>query len=683
MVSLRSYKKYHLFMLFASLLTISLFSFQGTGLSWETPSNVVSDVTSNDIWSHSSISMPATQNLVFSSPNLAAVEIPPQASLMNLTELSIDVVKGLEPMQRFDSTFTSARVRESSVANPNLTTTTDGVSLSYDASNYPSYLVYNLSFVTPFIIHSTDFISLGFSTDSSFNSSQGFVGVSFVLRDAQNVRYYISVVVSDQHSADSFGLSEWFLGEGYTSQFPKYPTYSMRYKSSSGPWFRQVSLSESFAVLNLSSAWIDGLLVGGEIAYLGAPLGPQSLRRFDAMFYFALVHPQPFLINQQFVNSTNMVFPVQSTLSFSGILFRNVSIAIDGFLKPSSEREELLINETASYREVIFDLAGAAEAGVAVKGELNITVFSRNVKSCLLTLDNNTVADLTDVLLSSETEVHVFPKASSSLKVQLTLYKFNAMIVSFSSLNVVHLTKTGIVQERFSTVEGEGLADVNATVGRNTYLAINMAGLTPRNIEIDGVDKPFESMLILDEEAFFLVGLQPSLGIFSLSSVQYSLSESPIYEASTATPFSVYFNGSVFKIFTPFNVEGERDLYLPITVQMLTFRAFILKIDYDPAFFESGQDEVMAYSTRIHYEYLTLKPLKTGQSTVSLKITDSTNKIAVFSTLFLIRVTDSFADEFLYSAFGITVLSVVVLFGGNSFAKWVRRRSSKKESLQN
>jgi hypothetical protein len=115
---------------------------------------------------------------------------------------------------------------------------------------------------------------------------------------------------------------------------------------------------------------------------------------------------------------------------------------------------------------------------------------------------------------------------------------------------------------------------------------------------------------------------------------------------------------------------------------MITFRTFVLKIDYDPAFFEGSQGEVMAYSTRIHYEYLTLKPLKTGQSTVSLKITDSTNKRAIFSTLFSIRVSDSFADDFLYFAFGITVLSVVVLFGGNSFVKWIRRRSSRKKSLQ-
>jgi hypothetical protein len=669
-------------MLFALLLTISLFEFHGTSLSSEMASSVADYAASTDTWSRSSISMPATQNLVFSSPNLTTLEIPSQASPINLTTLSIDVVRGLEPMQRFDSAFTSARVRENNVANPNLTTTNNGISLSYDASSYPSYVVYNLSFVTPSIIHSADLISLGFSTDSSFNSSQGLIGVSFVLRDAQNARYYISVIVSDQNPADSFGLSEWFLGESYTSQFLKYPTYSLRYNSLSGPWFEQLSLSESFAILNLTSAWVDGLLVGGEIAYLGPPLGPQSLRKLDAMFHFALVHPQPFLINEQFVNSTVMVFPMQNTLSFSGMLFRSISVAVEGFLKPSSEKEELLTNETTSYKEVIFDLTRAAEEGVTVKGELNIVVFSRSVKKCLLTLDNNTFADLTDTLLSSKTEAYVFPKTASNLKIELTLYKFNSWIVSFSSLNVIHLTKTGVVEERFSTVEGEGLVDVNATVGRNTYLAISMADLTPRMIAVDGVQRPFESMLILDEEAFFLVNLQPSTGTFSLNSVQYLLSESPIYDSSTAIPFNVYFNGSAFKVFTPFNVEGERGLYLPITIQMITFRTFVLQINYDPAFFEGGQGEVMAYSTRIHYEYLTLKPLETGQRTVSLKITDSTNNRAVFSTLFSIRVSDSYADEFLYSMFGITVLSIVVLFWGNDFAKWIRSRLSRKESLQ-
>jgi hypothetical protein len=231
MVSKISLKKYHLSMLFALLLTISLFEFHGTSLSSEMASSVADYAASTDTWSRSSISMPATQNLVFSSPNLTTLEIPSQASPINLTTLSIDVVRGLEPMQRFDSAFTSARVRENNVANPNLTTTNNGISLSYDASSYPSYVVYNLSFVTPSIIHSADLISLGFSTDSSFNSSQGLIGVSFVLRDAQNARYYISVIVSDQNPADSFGLSEWFLGESYTSQFLKYPTYSLRYNS--------------------------------------------------------------------------------------------------------------------------------------------------------------------------------------------------------------------------------------------------------------------------------------------------------------------------------------------------------------------------------------------------------------------------------------------------------------------
>lgn len=681
MVSKKGLKKYHLSMLFALLLTISLFAVQGRGSPSETARSVTHDVTSNNIWSQSSISMPATQNLVFSSPN-ATLEIPSQASPMNLTTLSIDVVRGLEPMQRFGSAFTSTRVRENNVVNSNLTTTNNGISFSYDASSYPSYLVYNLSFVTPFIIHSTDLISLGFSTDNSFNSSQGLIGVSFVLRDVQNARYYISAVVSDQNSADSFGLSEWFLGEGFTSQFPKYPAYSLRYNSLSGPWFKQLSLSESFAILNLSSAWVDGLLVGGEIAYLGPPLGPQSLKKLDAMFYFTLVHPQPFLINQQFVNSTAMVFPMQNTLSFSGMLFRSVSVTVEGFLKPSSGKEELLTDETASYKEVIFDLARAAEAGVAVNGELNITVFSRNVKKCLLTLDNNTFADLTDTLLSSKTEAYIFPKTANNLKVELTLYKFNAWIASFSPLNVIHLTKVGIVEEHFSTVEGGGLVDLNVTVGRNTYLAIDLAGLTPRTIAIDGVESPFESILILDEEAFFLVSLHPSIGAFSLSSVQYLLSESPIYESSTATPFSVYFNGSAFKIFTPFNVEGERGLYIPITIQMITFRTFVLQIDFDPAFFEGSKGEVMAYSTRIHYEYLTLKPLKTGQSTVSLKISDPTGKNTLFSTLFSIRVSDSLANGFLYFTFGITVLSIVVLFGGRNFAKWILRRLGRKESLQ-
>jgi len=625
----------------------------------------------------SDISVPAVQNLTFSGSNLLTVEIPSQASPMSPTALTIDVARGFEPQQRFNSSFRAftAPLRKSNIANSTLKEMESGLSLFFNATSYPCYTIFNVSFVSPLIVSKTDFVSFAFQTSNSFNSSQALIGISLMLRDQQGNRNYVSVVVSNQHSTDSFGLSEWFLGEGFTIELPKYPYYSMRYDSLSGPWFKQLSLSESLSVLNLSSAWLDGLLVGGEIGYIGPPLGPYTMTEVDAMFYFTLVHPQPFSINQQPVNSTVITFPYQNSLSFSGIPARRVTITIKGFLKPSSEKEELLDDETVSSCEVFFDLSGAAKAGVDVNGVVNITVFSKDVKKCLLTLDNDTDVDLTDTLLANNSKVYVFPKSTSTLKVFLVLFRFNAWIFAFSFLGVVNVTKSGIVEERFSAVGNEGVIDINTTVTGKINLAIRTDEFTPRAIALDGIEKPIESMLVINEETYFIVSLVGSGQTFSLYTIQYVLSDRPLFESLTVTPFEVHFNNSVFRIFTPFNIEGEQGFYIPITIQMVTYRTFILKVEYDFSFFEAEQKEIMAYSSRIHYEYFALKPLQIGQSTVGLKISDAANEKTVFSTLFSVHISSSFPSRILlYFTFCVTVLSIVVVFKGKNLAKWILHR---------
>lgn len=272
--------------------------------SFEGVTQAAFDAAKVDDWSRSSIAMPATKNWTFSFSNSSVIELPSQMSspLMTIdspTMLKIDVVRGFEPEQRLNSQFDPALYRRSTDYST-LIRTNNGFSFKFNTTTYPSYAVYNLSFTNPFIVSRTDVLSLAFSTSNNFNSSQALIGTSLILRDDNNNRHYVSVVISDQHSVDSFGLSPWFLGEGFSAELPEYPYYSLKYGSLNGPWFRQLGLSEALTALNLPTAWIDGLLVGGEIGYIGPPLWVKngapaySMTEVDAMFYFTLIHPSLF-----------------------------------------------------------------------------------------------------------------------------------------------------------------------------------------------------------------------------------------------------------------------------------------------------------------------------------------------------------------------------------------------------
>jgi len=674
MISKNNDLKCQLFVLVALLLIIPFSRGWAMDSLLNRATNFGLNVETRNDWARSEIAVPAIQNLTLFPSELGSIESP---SEIDPVALKVDIVRGFEPEQRFNSQSNAALWKAYNIENSTLTETRSGLSLFLGATFYPSYAVYNLSFANPLSVSRTDFISIALSTSSSFNSSQALIGVALILRDQQGNRCHVSIVASDQYSRDSFIMSEWFLGTRFTSELIKYPYYSLRYGSISGPWFKQLSLSEPLLVLNLATAWLDGLLVGAEIGYVGSPLWVENgvprynMTEVDATFHFTLVHSQPFLINMQPVNSSVVAFSYQDKgLNVSGIPSRRVGVAIEGFLKPASQKEELLENETIGSHEVFFNMSKAAEAGVAVNAGVNITVFSKSVKKCLLALNNDTLVDLTDTLLRSYTKVFLFPKDASALKVLLILQRFNAWIFSLSFRDVVNMTKGGIIEEHFSTMDGEGLIDVNATIGKSTYLAMRTTGLTPRKIMIDGVEKPLTSMLVVDEDVFAIVPLSDSGENFSLHSIQYSLSVGPLYESYTATPFEVHFNGSLFSIFTPFNIEGEQGFYIPITVQMITYRTFVLQVDYDHSFFKAEQKEIMAYSTRIHYEYFALKPLQTGQSEVSLEIIDTANKKAAFSISFSVLVSGSLLSQvFLYITFGITVLSVIVIFRGKDLFK--------------
>jgi hypothetical protein len=165
------------------------------------------------------------------------------------------------------------------------------------------------------------------------------------------------------------------------------------------------------------------------------------------------------------------------------------------------------------------------------------------------------------------------------------------------------------------------------------------------------------------------------LGEIALYSIRYMLSDHPLYESSTETPFELHLDGSIFRTLTPFNVEGEQGFYLPITVQMLTFKTFDLRLEYDSSFFEVQQKEIIAYSNRIHYEYFALKPLQTGHSIVGLKIIDPISERQLFSILFSVKATSSIIGQApLYITLGVTLLSIAIIFQGKNLSKRILHR---------
>lgn len=630
------------------------------------------DAETSDVWSRSNITMPAIQNLTIIPSNLSLVEL---ASEINPTKSVINTVRGFEPMRRFNSEFNSTLTRKAYVGNCSLRRVDDELLLFLNASSGDNAAIaaYNLSFTNSVQISESDFISFALSTSSAYNSSEAYIGISLLLRDQQGNRYYVSLEVSNRYSTDGFSLSPWFLGWGFTEDFPKYPKYAMMYNSTSGPWFIQLPLSGSFAALNLSSAWLDGLLIGGEI-YTKPPFNIEEITEVNARFHYVLVHEEPFMINQEIVNSTMMVFPFASSLRFSGISGKKVNVIVEGSLEPSYDKEERRENETVNIRETFFNLSETLESEVLVQGTVNITVLSKAVKKCTLTLNNSTIVDLTDSLLGSNTMIHKFPADTILLEVHLTLYRFNAWFCSLYGYKSYEITKKGIVDEYFSPNRNEGTININSSETFPANLAISSGNLTPSEITINGSKKPLESLLILNKEMYWIISIVIPEENVSIYTVKYILSDEPLYQSLTTSPFSVYVGGQLFEIFTPFNIEGQEGTLIPLTIRTRTPRTYTLKIEYDSSMFEADRDEIMVYSSRFHYEYFMLKPLRTGQTTINLRIIDPITRDTPFSSSFFVSIKSSFSTQVaIYFLLGVAVFSLICIFSKTSLIKRISR----------
>ena len=668
----RKMRKSLFFILFILVLTTLFSKVYCVNSSTDKTTKFGSNLETGELWSRSNITLPAIQNLTIVPSNFSVVELSSQIDPIRSV---IDVVKGFEPVERFNSGFRYALVRNASVGNYSLRSVDDELLLFLNASSeYAAAIAaYNLSFANPVQISETDFISFALSTDSTYNSSEAFIGISLLLRDQEDNRHYVSIEVSNHFPDDSFSLSKWFLGWGFTKEYPEYPRYAMRYNSAYGPWFMQLPLSDSFAALNLSSAWLDGLMIGGEI-YSRPPFNLEEITDLNARFHYILVHERPFTINQEVVNSTMMVFPFSSYLHFSGIPGESVNIIVEGSLKPIYNQEERQENETVYVRETLFNLSGMLKGEISVQGTVKIAMFAKAVKKCMLTLNNKTKVDLTDSLLRSNTIVYRFPPNIILLKVHLISYRFNAWLFGFYSFQPSGLTKQGIVNESFSPRRNEGIININSTGTSTINLAIGSSNLVPTEIVVNGTKKPLKSVLILDEEMYWMMLNVIPLQKRGLYTVKYILSDEPLYQSLTTTPFSVFIGGNIFEIFTPLNIEGQESRLIPLTLRTYTPETHAIRIEYDPSIIMANRDEIMVYTSTFHFEYFMLKPLHTGETTIHLEIIDPIRRDILFSSALFVRIESSFSIQVIsYYLLSVAALSLIYIFAKRSILRLIPR----------
>lgn len=591
----------------------------------------------------------------------------------NLTLYSVD---GFEPVQRFSSELTYKFERDGNSVNYSLTELYDGLHLSFNpkSTSHASISVYNVSFTNSQNISRNDFLSLAISTGSIYNSAEGYIGIALLLRDQQGNRHYLSFHISNRFSADSYSVGKWFLGYSYGKDFP---VYSFRYGASFGPWFMQLSLLKAFESLNLSSAWLDGLLIGVEL--YSEPL-PYSMTQANVSFNYVLVHPEIFSINDRVVNSTDLTFPTTRFIKISGISCKALNATLTGSLEPSYQKEEQEENQTVKNIEVFYNFSEARIGDIRFEGDVKITVSSKTVRNCTITLNNETTVDLTDSLLNSNRKVYRFPANTLTLKVFLSFYKFNAWLFSvFSYANLVQMTKKGIVQETFipDRNESEVIVDLNQANLQETKVAVRAGNFSCGEILINGIKKPLDSLLMLDNDMFLATSVQAEENV-SLYTIKISFSSNPLYASSTVQPFKLFMDGALFDIYTPFNIEADLETLIPITIRLFTSKTYLLRVEYDSSMFKIDNNEIMV-NKPAGYKYFMLNPVRIGHAVITVNFEDPTTENSI-SIQFLVNVEDPlFYPVVQYALLIITVLSLVYVASSKNLVDWLLHRLKREK----
>ena len=651
--------------LIAIVVVIPYFGVVSEGFVGNTPGQLNQGQESADLFGSAVVSVSAHENVTFVvSDN--SIDLGNSSAVVP-SDLTVDVVNDFEPLNRLNSGYTYSLYRSANSRGDSLGDVEDGLRLFFSSKDNSKVAIsaYNVTFVQGVNVSQNDYVSLALSTNSSYDSSDGYIGIALLLRDEQGIRQYVIVHISDLFSVDSYSSSQYFLGSGLGRNFP---FYGFRYGPSSGPWFVQLQLAKAFSTLGLSSASLDGLLVGAEL--FSIPM-PYNTTQVDVRFHYALVHSQPFSINENVVNSTKMSFAPARFLNISGIQTNKLKAAVSGSLRPTSQREEAQENGIVKVVEVSYDFpdplfynfSESSVSAVSFEGRVNVTVPSKSVRKCTITVNNQAPWDLTnDVLGRVEGGIYRFPSNTRTLQVYLLLYKYNAWLYERTQTTALRVTKNGITGEYFSndTNEVVVLVDLSQAGMQDPRIAVRTAGAFSGAMVINEVQRPLDSLLLLNNDVFLATKVIAGADQ-SPYTIKCSFNSNPMYSSLTTQPFNVAIDYDYFEIYTPLNGNAEIGVPMPMTVRVFTSKTYDLKLEYDASVFRADIDELMIrkYS---NYVYFMLKPLRGGSTEIKAYFIDPLDQNSTVSIPFWVNVNQQLIFAIApYLFLGVSALSLVYM----------------------
>jgi hypothetical protein len=671
--------------LLAILITLSYLGVVGEGsISGAGAQLNQGEGSDEDSFGKSIVSVSAHENVTFVvSDN--SVDLGNSSAVVP-SDLTIDVVNGFSPVNRFNSGYTYSLYRSANSRSDSLGEMEDGLRLFFNSkdNSKAAISIYNVTFMQSVNVSQNDYVSLAISTNSSYDSSEGYVGVALLFRDQQGVRQYVVVHVSNLYLTSSYTTSQYFLGSGLGRNFPY---YGFRYGASSGPWFIQLQLTKAFSTLGLSSASLDGFLIGAEL--FSIPL-PYNTTQADIRFRYALIHPQPFSINEKIVNSTEVSFAPTRFLNISGIPSNKLNAAISGSLRPAYQKEEYQENGIVKVVEVsysfpdplFYNFSESSVSEVRFEGKVNVTVPSKSVRKCTITVNNQTPWDLTnDVLGRVEGGIYSFPSNTRTLGIYLILYKFNAWLFERAQSAIIHVTKSGITEEYFSpeTNEVVVVVDLEQASLQEPRIAVRTAGAMSGRMMVNGVQRPLDSLLLLNNDVFLATKVMAEEDE-SPYTMRCSFNSDPIFYSLTTQPFGVSIDNDYFEIYTPLNCEAQIGVSVPITIRVFTFKTVILRIEYDASAFKADSDELMVnkYSS---YVYFMLRPVREGSTEIKAYFINPKNQNSTLSILFSMNVKRQLLYAITpYMLLAVSVLSLVYIVVSRDQMSRVLSRFRRKKT---
>jgi hypothetical protein len=376
------------------------------------------------------------------------------------------------------------------------------------------------------------------------------------------------------------------------------------------------------------------------------------------------------------VNSTEVSIPPTRFLNISGIQTSKLQEDQEnGIVK--------VVQVSYDFPDPLFyNFSESSVSEVRFEGRVNVTVPSKSVRKCTITVNNQTPWDLTnDVLGRVEGGIYRFPSGTRTLGVDLILYKYNAWLFERAQTTALFVTKSGITEEYFSpdTNEVVVLVDLDQTNLQDPRIAVRTAGASSGAIVINDVQRPLDSLLLLNNDVFLatkvIAGEDESPYI-----MKCSFNSNPVYSSLTTQPFNVVIDNDYFEIYTPLNGNAHIGVPMPMTVRVFTSKTYVLKLEYDPSVFRADIDELMVrkYS---NYIYFMLKPLREGSTEIKAYFIDPNNQNSTVSIPFWVNVNRQLLYEIApYLFLTVSVLSLVYMVVSRDQVSRVLSRLRRKKT---